>query len=119
MATSALLKLLFAIFLVAHLHPSANCLVNNRPVLGVLLLENADKSGQFIGASYVKFLESAGARVVSCERKFDLCFDCLTNHLFPLSGAHLFKAEAIVLPGNGLIAEWHSHAWWQQQRHSL
>ncbi|XP_017491329.1 PREDICTED: gamma-glutamyl hydrolase-like, partial [Rhagoletis zephyria] len=42
----------------------ANCLVNNRPVLGVLLLENADKSGQFIGASYVKFLESAGARVV-------------------------------------------------------
>lgn len=119
MEICALLKLLFAIFLVAHLHLSANCLVNNRPVLGVLLLENADKSGQFIGASYVKFLESAGARVVSCERKFGLCLNCFTNHRFPLLGTHISEAEAIVLPRDGLLAEWHSHARRQQQRHSL
>lgn len=49
--------------------------VNNRPILGVLLLENADKTGQFIGASYVKYIESAGARVVSCVWNFKLIYD--------------------------------------------
>lgn len=39
--------------------------LNNRPILGVLLLENNERTQQFIGASYVKYLESAGARVVS------------------------------------------------------
>ncbi|KAH9405447.1 hypothetical protein TYRP_001297 [Tyrophagus putrescentiae] len=76
---------------------SANCLVNNRPVLGVLLLENADKSGQFIGASYVKFLESAGARVVPIFLKQKQSY-----------------YQEMVSSLNGILMPWR-----QQQRHSL
>ena len=39
--------------------------LNNRPIFGVLLQESFNNKSQYIAASYVKFLESAGARVVS------------------------------------------------------
>ena len=38
--------------------------VNNRPIVGVLLQEQHDKLHQYVASSYVKFLEMAGARVV-------------------------------------------------------
>lgn len=61
----------FALLQLVHSQSEQN-VMNNRPVLGVLLLENGDKSGQFIGASYVKYIESAGARVVSFVMKLNV-----------------------------------------------
>ena len=47
----------------------ANLNTNNRPIIGVLSQEewknNQSTGNSYIAASYVKFLESAGARVVS------------------------------------------------------
>jgi hypothetical protein len=37
---------------------------NNRPIIGVLSQEYEDQHHSYIAASYVKYLESAGARVV-------------------------------------------------------
>ena len=40
---------------------------NNRPIIGILSQEYfPSPSHSYIAASYVKYLESAGARVVSC-----------------------------------------------------
>lgn len=41
---------------------------NNRPIIGILSQEYfPSPSHSYIAASYVKYLESAGARVVSCS----------------------------------------------------
>ena len=53
--------------------------VNNRPILGVLLQEQHDNVHQYVASSYVKFLEMAGARVVSIV----LCLNIFYNLHFP------------------------------------
>ena len=39
--------------------------LNNRPIIGVVLVETEDNQTQFVPTSYVKYLEMSGARVVS------------------------------------------------------
>lgn len=39
--------------------------LNSRPIFGVLLQEQHDNLHQYVASSYVKWLEMAGARVVS------------------------------------------------------
>lgn len=55
-------KLFAAFVLFVHIQNSFQ--LNNRPILGVLLQEEHDKIHQKVASSYVKWLESAGARVV-------------------------------------------------------
>lgn len=54
--------LLFIITLVTFIDDSHQ--LNNRPIVGVLLQEQYGNTHQYVAASYVKFLEMAGARVV-------------------------------------------------------
>jgi len=45
---------------------TVNCLniaINNRPIIGVLSQDYEDGHHSFISSTYVKYLESAGARV--------------------------------------------------------
>ena len=59
-----LIKILLVTLLGLLAHESVEG-VNNRPILGALFQEQYDKSHQYLATSYVKFLEMAGARVVS------------------------------------------------------
>lgn len=72
---------------------------NNRPIIGILTEpweheEYADRGGEYIAASYVKFMESAGARVVPISYKWnsttlDLVFNSVNGILFPGGGVDL------------------------------
>ncbi|XP_073246520.1 gamma-glutamyl hydrolase-like [Porites lutea] len=72
--------------------------VNDRPIIGILSLDCSDyfsKYGKsYIAASYVKFIESAGARVVpiridSSKEELEELFNSVNGVLFPGGGASL------------------------------
>uniref|UniRef100_A0A8D0L701 folate gamma-glutamyl hydrolase n=1 Tax=Sphenodon punctatus TaxID=8508 RepID=A0A8D0L701_SPHPU len=76
---------------------------NDRPILGVLAQESKYNKFQkfgssYIAASYVKFLESAGARVVPIRLKlsdeeYDKIFQSINGILYPGGGASLVTSE--------------------------
>jgi len=71
---------------------SALAAVNDRPILGILTQpESGNGTGTYIAASYVKFLESAGARVVPVH------FDASRAELKQLFGS----INGLLLPGGG------------------
>ena len=57
-----LLRLILTLFLSTLI--DANDEVQERPVIAVLAQYNTDKSEQYVAASYVKWLESMGARTI-------------------------------------------------------
>ncbi|XP_015267192.1 PREDICTED: gamma-glutamyl hydrolase [Gekko japonicus] len=75
---------------------------NERPILGILAQET-DKSFQkhgssYIAASYVKFIESAGARVVPIrlnrsDEEYNKIFHSINGILYPGGGADLKTSE--------------------------
>nr|XP_006113705.1 gamma-glutamyl hydrolase [Pelodiscus sinensis] len=76
---------------------------NERPIIGILAQE-CDFTGfhrfgsSYIAASYVKFLESAGARVVPIrlnrtEEEYDQIFQSINGVLFPGGGVDLKTSE--------------------------
>uniref|UniRef100_A0A8C8SRI3 folate gamma-glutamyl hydrolase n=1 Tax=Pelusios castaneus TaxID=367368 RepID=A0A8C8SRI3_9SAUR len=76
---------------------------NERPIIGILTQECDSKSfhvygSSYIAASYVKFLESAGARVVPIrlnrsEEEYDKIFQSINGVLFPGGGVDLKTSE--------------------------
>jgi len=73
--------------------PSLQDVANNRPVIAVLAqLDKSDKKGRsYIAASYIKYLESSGARVVpvpvsATEQQVDEIFNGVNGVLFPGGG---------------------------------
>ena len=71
---------------------SALAAANDRPILGILTQpESGNGTGTYIAASYVKFLESAGARVVPVH------FDASRAELKQLFGS----INGLLLPGGG------------------
>ncbi|XP_072460775.1 gamma-glutamyl hydrolase [Notamacropus eugenii] len=76
---------------------------NDRPVIGILAQANHMKSFQnygkyYIAASYVKYLESAGARVVPVRLKlsdeeYDKLFQSINGILFPGGGVNLQTSD--------------------------
>ncbi|KAK1173881.1 gamma-glutamyl hydrolase isoform X1 [Acipenser oxyrinchus oxyrinchus] len=67
---------------------------NDRPIIGVLAQEYQSSGNSYIAASYVKFLESAGARVVpirisQSEEEYEKLFNSLNGVLFPGGGVNL------------------------------
>nr|XP_060631370.1 gamma-glutamyl hydrolase [Anolis sagrei ordinatus] len=100
LAVGALLGLLFC--------ASASSLAlrrseNQRPIVGILSQETDFKSFQkfgktYIAASYVKFLESAGARVVPIrlnlsDEAYDTIFNSINGILYPGGGVDLKTSE--------------------------
>ncbi|XP_062986836.1 gamma-glutamyl hydrolase [Elgaria multicarinata webbii] len=77
--------------------------INDRPIIGILAQETDFKSFQkfgssYIGASYVKFLESAGARVVPVrlnrsDEEYDKIFHSVNGILYPGGGVDLETSE--------------------------
>mmetsp|Transcript_6683 Transcript_6683/g.15389 ORF Transcript_6683/g.15389 Transcript_6683/m.15389 type:complete len:312 (+) Transcript_6683:3-938(+) len=102
------LKLLMSAVLVAVV----TCATNDRPVIGILT-QDTDSSmskwgGTYLAASYVKYIESAGGRVVPIpfkaeQAEMDRTLSGLNGVLFPGGGADLsaespfFKAAQYVL----------------------
>jgi len=81
--------------------------LNNRPIIGILtqpgnggygdVAEDLQNKTQYIAASYVKFVESGGARVVpifynSTKDQLDQLFDSINGILLPGGGAD-FKGK--------------------------
>ncbi|XP_060099693.1 gamma-glutamyl hydrolase [Heteronotia binoei] len=76
---------------------------NDRPILGILAQETDFKSFQklgssYIAASYVKFIESAGARVVPVrlnrsEEEYNKIFQSINGILYPGGGVDLKTSE--------------------------
>ncbi|KAM6454593.1 gamma-glutamyl hydrolase [Liasis olivaceus] len=76
---------------------------NERPIIGILAQETDFKSFQkfgssYIAASYVKFIESAGARVVPIRlnrsyEEYDKIFHAINGILFPGGGVDLKTSE--------------------------
>ncbi|XP_063155401.1 gamma-glutamyl hydrolase [Candoia aspera] len=76
---------------------------NERPIIGILAQETDFKSFQkfgssYIAASYVKFIESAGARVVPIRlnrsnEEYDKIFHSINGILFPGGGVDLKTSE--------------------------
>ncbi|XP_028812801.1 gamma-glutamyl hydrolase [Denticeps clupeoides] len=70
---------------------------NDRPVIGILAQEvfkPTSKRSSYIAASYIKYLESAGARVVPVmvnrsEEEYQQLFNSINGILFPGGGASL------------------------------
>lgn len=77
----------------ARRYKSANGKLNNRPLIGVLTQpgEPAPGGHSYIAASYVKFIESAGARVVPIQ--FDLPVDEVKRRFQLING--------VLIPGGG------------------
>ncbi|XP_059837809.1 gamma-glutamyl hydrolase-like [Hypanus sabinus] len=76
--------------------------INQRPVIGILAQQMpnkfADYGGSYIAASYVKYLESAGARVVPIstklsEAEYQKLFYSLNGVLFPGGGVNLRTSQ--------------------------
>src|SRR3989338_1695891 len=100
-----LLSLLLLCFIFCHIISvsSAERVVNNRPVIGILaqptLTGKISKYGQYyIDAAYVKFVESSGARVVPV--RFDLPVEELRAYFDQLNGM-LFAGGSIDLVESG------------------
>ncbi|KAG6927545.1 gamma-glutamyl hydrolase [Chelydra serpentina] len=76
---------------------------NERPIIGILAQESRFKifhkcGRSYIAASYVKFIESAGARVVPIrlwrsEEEYDKIFQSINGVLFPGGGVSLKTSE--------------------------
>ncbi len=78
---------------------------NNRPIIGILaqeitpgLLPPGTKGQAYIAASYVKYIESAGGRVVPIlttfgEQELEELFPSLNGVLFPGGDANLFSSK--------------------------
>lgn len=98
MKTCNLLLVLFVLFLgVLTDHK-----VNQRPIIGILDQPTGSTLSKFgknyIAASYVKYFESAGARVVpvfhnSSQSELDDIFNSINGLLFPGGGADLVKTK--------------------------
>jgi len=72
---------------------------NNRPILGILTEPLGNTSSSYIAASYVKFIESAGGRVVPVHHDASvtdlrLLFSQLNGLLFPGGAANIFRGDA-------------------------
>ncbi|KAH0617676.1 hypothetical protein JD844_016155 [Phrynosoma platyrhinos] len=77
--------------------------LNDRPIIGILSQETNFKTFQkfgksYIAASYVKFLESAGARVVPIrlnhsDEEYDKIFHSINGILYPGGGVDLKTSE--------------------------
>ena len=79
--------------------------VNNRPIIGILsqeispgLLPPSCEGNSYIAASYVKYIESAGARVVPIlttmsEEEIEYIFHSINGVLYPGGNAHLFHSR--------------------------
>nr|XP_028592688.1 gamma-glutamyl hydrolase [Podarcis muralis] len=78
-------------------------IINERPIIGILAQETDFKSFQkygssYIGASYVKFIESAGARVVPIrlnrsDEEYDKIFSSINGILYPGGSVSLETSE--------------------------
>ncbi|XP_030409026.1 gamma-glutamyl hydrolase-like [Gopherus evgoodei] len=76
---------------------------NERPIIGILAQKTRFKTFRkygrsYIAASYVKFVESAGARVVPIrlyrsEKEYDKLFQSINGVLFPGGGASLSTSQ--------------------------
>jgi len=92
---------LLDVALLVSLAQGIQAVVNNRPIIGILTqplgteISNASSTNTtYIAASYVKFLESAGARVVpihydSSDSELRAIFGSINGVLFPGGGADL------------------------------
>lgn len=60
-----LAKLFLCALLVFVVEESFQLELNKRPIVGLLLQELHDNVRQYVPSSYVKYIEMAGARVVS------------------------------------------------------
>ncbi|XP_051531684.1 gamma-glutamyl hydrolase isoform X2 [Myxocyprinus asiaticus] len=95
------LCLLTIISSVFSTHFGAQIKTNERPIIGVLAQEVFDPQpgkNAYIAASYVKFLESAGARVVpvminKSEEEYTQLFKSINGVLFPGGGVSLKSSE--------------------------
>jgi len=68
--------------------------VNTRPIIGILTQPDASEGGEYIAASYLKFVESAGARAVPVRFKADEAelrrtFNAINGLLLPGGAADL------------------------------
>lgn len=96
---------MFVLLLLVLLLPSFLSLQNTRPIIGILSQPSSwpkifdPDEFSYIAASYVKFLEAAGARVIPL--KYDMSRQNLTKLLFSING--------LLIPGGGtdLIKETH------------
>jgi len=89
------------------LTPVIAAIVNNRPIIGIMtqplgteISNGTSKNTTYIAASYVKFLESAGARVVpihydSSDDELKALFNSINGILLPGGGADLSNATRI------------------------
>ncbi|KAL6112332.1 ggh [Pungitius sinensis] len=102
--TAALRAVLCAFLCAAHLCAAGRIqLLNHRPVIGVLAQENlpGDKfarGSSYIAASYVKYLEGAGARVVPIrinltEEEYAHIFGSINGLLLPGGDVDLQKSQ--------------------------
>ncbi|KAL9646878.1 hypothetical protein ABK040_013738 [Willaertia magna] len=93
--------------------------VNNRPIIGVFAQPTKDNrhGNKYLAASYVKFLESAGARVVPIE--YDLpeselrkIFESVNGVLFPGGGTALTENGKFTkyLHSQSLFVQWSKEA---------
>jgi gamma-glutamyl hydrolase len=100
-------------FLIASLLLCGAAALNNRPIVGILTQplgteQNSSKSSTtMIAASYVKFIESAGARVVpvhydSTDEELAALFGQINGVLLPGGGADLGNATRIRHSGQTL-----------------
>ena len=73
--------------------------LNNRPIIAVLAQRYPDTSNQsYIAASYVKYLESGGARVVPVPHHFNSSqiqqlFNHINGVLLPGGSAHIMRSD--------------------------
>ena len=90
---------LLSVSFAANTHQStSNEILNNRPIIAILAeLLPEDGNSSYIGASYVKYLESAGARVVPIPHYFTLnqvedIFAHVNGVLFPGGSTTFFSS---------------------------
>uniref|UniRef100_A0A3B3B551 folate gamma-glutamyl hydrolase n=1 Tax=Oryzias melastigma TaxID=30732 RepID=A0A3B3B551_ORYME len=88
-------KVLFLLVIWSNLHfPCWAADRNDRPIIGVLSQELVSNGSSYIAASYVKFLESAGARVVpvlinQTPEDYKKLFLSINGILFPGGGVNI------------------------------
>jgi gamma-glutamyl hydrolase len=80
----------------------ANLAINDRPIIGILtqpLKVNGTAVGSYLAASYVKYVESAGARAVALHfdapaHELERQFSGVNGLVFPGGGASIFKGSS-------------------------
>ena len=85
--------------------PRTKVTVNNRPIIGILtqeispdLLPPTTKAASYLSASYVKYIEAAGGRVVpilttTSEQELDMIFQSINGVLFPGGDVSIFTSK--------------------------